>query len=62
MPKLLELADRRDSVLRLARLISYNATRNQTANGLMKMIGISTTENIVDSNKFKFIWSNCYPE
>ena len=25
----LELADRRDSVLRLARLISYNATRNQ---------------------------------
>ena len=46
----LELADRRDSVLRLARLISYNATRNQTANGLMKMIAISTTENIVDSN------------
>ena len=46
----LELADRRDSVLRLARLISYNATRNQTANGLMKLIGISTTENIVDSN------------
>ena len=26
----LELADRRDSVLKLARLISYNATRNQT--------------------------------
>ena len=46
----LELADRRDSVLRLARLISYNATRNQTSNGLMKMIAISTTENIVDSN------------
>ena len=43
----LELADRRDSVLRLARLISYNATRNQTSNGLMKMIAISTTENIV---------------
>ena len=46
----LETADRRDSILRLARLISYNPTRNQCANGLMKIVGISTTENIVDSN------------
>ena len=46
----LETADRRDSILRLARLISYNPTRNQAANGLMKIVGISTTENIVDSN------------
>ena len=29
----LELADRRESVLRLARLLSYNAKRNQAANG-----------------------------
>jgi hypothetical protein len=46
----LETADRRDSILRLARLISYNPTRNQCANGLMKIVGISTTEDIVDSN------------
>lgn len=46
----LETADRRDSILRLARLISYNPTRNQCANGLMKIVGVSTTENVVDSN------------
>ena len=34
----LETADRRDSILRLARLISYNPTRNQAANGLMKIV------------------------
>ena len=32
----LELAERRESVLRLARLLSYNPKRNQTANGLLK--------------------------
>jgi len=37
-------------VLRLARLISYNPTRNQCANGLLKIVGISTTESVVDSN------------
>ena len=46
----LELADRRDSVLKLARLISYNATRNQAANGLLKFDSLKTTESIVDSN------------
>ena len=46
----LETADRRESILRLARLISYNPTRNQCANGLMKIVGVSTTENVVDSN------------
>ena len=46
----LELADRRESVLRLARLLSYNATRNQCANGLLKVVAVSTTENVVDSN------------
>ena len=30
----LELAERRESVLRLARLLSYNPKRNQAANGL----------------------------
>lgn len=46
----IELAERRESVLRLARLISYNPTRNQCANGLLKIVGVSTTENITDSN------------
>ena len=36
----LETADRRESVLRLARLISYNPTRNQCANGLLKILGV----------------------
>ena len=46
----LELAERRESVLRLARLLSYNATRNQCANGLLKVVAVSTTESVVDSN------------
>jgi len=46
----LELAERRDSVLRLARLISYNAKRNVAARGLLKFSTIQTTESVVDSN------------
>ena len=46
----LELAERRESVLRLARLLSYNPKRNQAANGLLKFESVSTTEGIVDSN------------
>ena len=46
----LELAERRDSVLRLARLVSYNAKRNIAASGLLKITTIQTTENVVDGN------------
>ena len=46
----LELAERRESVLRLARLLSYNAKRNQPANGLLKFTSIATTESVIDSN------------
>ena len=46
----LELAERRESVLRLARLISYNAKRNIAAKGLLKFTSVSTTENVIDSN------------
>ncbi len=46
----LELAERRESVIRLARLLSYNPKRNQSANGLLKMESISTSEDIIDSN------------
>ncbi len=44
----LELAERRESVLRLARLLSYNPTRNQAANGLLKIVSVSTTEPVID--------------
>jgi hypothetical protein len=46
----LELAERRDSVLRLARMISYNSSRNKAASGLLKFSTISTTESVVDSS------------
>ena len=48
----LELAERRESVLRLARLLSYNPKRNQAAEGLLKISSVSTTEDVVDSNNF----------
>jgi hypothetical protein len=46
----LELAERRESVLRLARLLSYNAKRNQAGNGLLKFSSIKTTQTVIDSN------------
>ena len=46
----LELAERRESVLRLARLLSYNVTRNQAANGFLKITAVQTSENVIDSN------------
>ena len=46
----LELSERRESILRLARMISYNAKRNIPAKGLLKFSTISTTESIIDSN------------
>src|SRR5210317_2054473 len=46
----LELAERRESVLRLARLLSYNPKRNQCANGLLRIESVKTTEEIIDSN------------
>jgi hypothetical protein len=45
----LATAERRNSVLRLARLINYNAKRNRPATGLLKMDSISTTEDVRDS-------------
>ena len=46
----LELAERRESVLRMARLLSYNPKRNQAANGLLKVVSVKTTEELIDSN------------
>ena len=49
----LETAERRNSILRLARLISYNAKRNQPATGLLKIDSLSTTEDVFDSTGCK---------
>ena len=46
----LELAERREAILRLARLVSYNAKRNIASRGLLKFTTVSTTENVLDSN------------
>jgi len=42
-------AQRKQSILRLAKLISYKATRNIAVRGLVKMTSISTSERVVDS-------------
>ena len=46
----LETAQRKDSVLRLAQLISYNPKRNIPGNGMLKISAISTTEDVIDTN------------
>jgi len=46
----IELAERKESVLRLAKMLSYNAKRNISAKGLLKFDTVSTTESVLDSN------------
>ena len=46
----LELAERRESVLRIARMLSYNPKRNQAANGLLRISTVKTTEGVYDNN------------
>ena len=46
----LDTAERRDSVVRLANLVSYTAKRNTAAEGLLKVFNVTTTENVVDYN------------
>jgi hypothetical protein len=43
-------AQRRDSILKLAKLISYKASRPLPARGLVKITSVSTTETLIDSN------------
>ena len=54
----LETAERRNSVLRLARLINYNAKRNQPATGMLKIDSISTTQDVTDSSGTNLANSN----
>ena len=46
----IELAETKESVLRIARMLSYNAKRTVAASGLLKFTTISTTDTLVDSN------------
>ena len=46
----IDTAERRDSVVKLANLISYTAKRNQEAQGYLKVFNVSTTENVIDFN------------
>lgn len=46
----IDTAQRRDSIFKLARLISYTPKRNIPANGYLKVDSVSTTEVVYDSN------------
>jgi hypothetical protein len=46
----IDTAERRDSVVRLANLVSYTAKRNTAAEGYLKVFNVTTTENVVDYN------------
>ena len=43
-------AQRKESVLRLAKLVSYTAARPMPARGLVKITSVSTSESVVDAN------------
>ena len=46
----LDTAERRDSVVRLANLVSYTPKRNTSASGYLKVFSVTTTENVTDVN------------
>jgi hypothetical protein len=46
----IDTAERRDSVIKLAKLISYNPKRNLTSTGFLKFTSVQTSERIIDSN------------
>ena len=48
----IDTAERRDSVIKLANLVSYNPKRNNTDQGYIKGTSIRTTDNITDMNGY----------
>ena len=46
----IDTAQRRDSILKLARMLSYNPSRTVAASGLLKFDAVKTTENVIDSS------------
>jgi hypothetical protein len=60
---LISLAQRKDSILRLAKFISYKPSRNKPGIGLVKMTSVITTEPVYDINgnnlaNTKIIWND----
>ena len=59
----LEVAEARESILRLARFLSYNPARNQTSAGVAKIVAISTDDDVLDSfgtnlNSTTVVWND----
>lgn len=59
----MEVADARESILRLARFLSYNPRRNQSARGLVKIVEVETDDDVLDStgvnlSKTAIQWDN----
>jgi len=46
----IDTAERRDSVVKLANLVSYTPKRNTCASGYLKVFVVQTTENVIDYN------------
>ena len=46
----IDTAERRDSVVKLANLVSYTPKRNTCASGYIKVLSVKTTENVIDYN------------
>lgn len=46
----IDTAERRDSVVKLANLVSYNPLRNLAGQGYLKIVSIKTTQNVSDIN------------
>ena len=46
----IELADRRESVLRIAEMLQYNTKRTTGASGLLKIISVATSEDMYDGS------------
>jgi len=46
----LDTAERRDSVIKLANLVSYTPQRNTESSGYLKVFSVTTTENVTDYN------------
>lgn len=59
----IDTAERRDSVIKLANLVSYTPKRNVAGQGYIKVTSVQTTENILDINglnlsKIPVIWND----
>lgn len=46
----IQTAERRDSVYRMANMLGYSPSRNNSASGMIKIVSLQTTQNLVDSN------------